>query len=83
MKDKIKEKIIIGGPKINNANYCHVKKNQKKRDWNQNLYILAISIGGPNQRNQNIRTGKIEGIKNKKKNRKYKDWNQTFVYNQF
>ena len=42
-------------------------KNQKKRDWNQTLYILAISIGGPNQRNQNIRTGKIEGIKNKYK----------------
>ena len=40
-------------------------KNQKKRDWNQTLYILAISIGGPNQRNQNIRTGIIEGIKHK------------------
>ena len=42
-------------------------KNQKKRDWNQTLYILAISIGGPNQRNQNIGTGKTEGIKNKYK----------------
>ena len=42
-------------------------KNQKKRDWNQTLYILAISIGGLNQRNQNIRTGKIEGINNKYK----------------
>ena len=42
-------------------------KNQKKRDWNRTLYILAISIGGLNQRNQNIRTGKNEGIKNKYK----------------
>ena len=44
-----------------------LKKNQKKRDWNETLYILAISIGGPNQRNQNIGTGKIEGMKNKYK----------------
>ena len=43
------------------------KKNQKKRDWNETLYILAISIGGPNQRNQNICTGLIEGIKQKYK----------------
>ena len=42
-------------------------KNQKKRDWNRTLYILAISIGGLNQRNQNICTGIIEGIKNKSK----------------
>ena len=43
------------------------KKNQKKRYWNETLYILAISIGGPNQRNQNICTGLIEGIKHKYK----------------
>ena len=58
------------------------KQNQKKRDWNQTLYILPISIGGPNQRNQNFRTGIIEGIK-KIQNQKYKDWNKTFLYNQF
>ena len=43
------------------------KQYQKKRDWNQTLYILPISIGGPNQRNQNICTGIIDWIKTKYK----------------
>ena len=44
---KLKQK-TIGGPKINNDNCCHFIKHYKKRDWNQTLYILPISIGGPN-----------------------------------
>ena len=45
------------------------KQYQKKRDWNQTLYILPISIGGPNQKNQNFRTGIIEGIKKNTKSK--------------
>ena len=44
-----------------------LKKKSEEEGLKSNLYILAISIGGPNQRNQNIRTGKIEEIQNKYK----------------
>ena len=56
-------------------------KNQKKRDWNQTLYILPISIGGPNYRNPNFRTGKFDEIFNKSRIKKLKDWHESSVYN--